>query len=183
MGVRRRQEAHNIWWVTSKRLDHWYLANIFIPTKVQISFVYHNSLGLLNFGALLQESTIAILKSQVQIVAGNLHFRTLSPKWEHITVQRFRKQCIHYIRSQGAITKTGDENLRLLFDTGRTLYLCRTNGSTLYKTFYLTLLIFRQLLKLNTTSPCAVTVFPRHFEIRDSSNRYCVGIKTMRDTY
>ncbi|MHC4560841.1 MAG: hypothetical protein ACYS80_26465, partial [Planctomycetota bacterium] len=44
----------NILWLKPSPRKCRFLANIFILRKTQLSFVYHNYLGLLNIGALLQ---------------------------------------------------------------------------------------------------------------------------------
>jgi hypothetical protein len=53
-----------MWWVKSHGIDHSYLANIFILTKMQVSSVYHNHSRLLNFGASLQ--LLKLLAEQVR---------------------------------------------------------------------------------------------------------------------
>ena len=52
--VHRRHVAHKILWVSLDRRKRSFLAKIFILRKMQVSFVYHICLGLLNCGALLQ---------------------------------------------------------------------------------------------------------------------------------
>jgi cytochrome b subunit of formate dehydrogenase len=45
-----------------------YLANIFILTIMQVSSVYHNYSGLLNFGDLLQTSLVLKIRVKPQYV-------------------------------------------------------------------------------------------------------------------
>jgi hypothetical protein len=56
-----------------------FFAKIFILRKMQVSSVYHNSLGLLNFGALLQKSVFSWQMVHIQDVGSQKKGRPCRP--------------------------------------------------------------------------------------------------------